>query len=207
MNAELFFHSAGDERATPTDFFTRLNAEFNFTLDAAASSLNHKVDTWFGEGGIAFNALEEDWGGEGQVVWLNPPYSVAGAFVAKAREEAEKGAVVVMLLPARTDTKWWHSYVWSAEGLLPGVECRFVKGRLSFELKVPEEMRALIVENRNEAFALGPRFDEDAFYRQIVEITGLPKMAIEGILQGKPDEDLLSSAPFPSAVVIFRRVE
>lgn len=209
MNRELFFESAGDERATPQAFFDALNTEFGFTLDAAASTGNAKCALFFGTGGIAEDALEQDWGGEGSIVWLNPPYSVAGAFVAKAREEADKGAVVVMLLPARTDTKWWHNYVWNRSrkyhGVMgdwrPGAECRFVSGRLQFELKVPEAMRLLVKDMHPWR-----HLDEDTV-ASLVETTGLPKMAIVGILDDKPDEDLLSSAPFPSCVVIFRRAE
>lgn len=210
MNTALFFASAGDERATPQAFFDQLDAEFGFTLDAAASTLNHKCDLWFGEGGLAFDALEEDWGGEGSVVWLNPPYSECGAFVAKAAEEAQKGATVVMLVPARTDTKWWHRFIWSKETHTwrEGVEGRLIPGRLSFELKVPAEMRQMVKAERTSLQkSAGSAYDEDMearLVKQLVEITGLPKMAIEGIWEDKPDEDLLSGAPFPSAVVVFR---
>ncbi len=215
MNRELFFESAGDERATPQAFFDQLNARFAFDLDAAASAENTKCETYFGQGGLAEDALEADWGG--LTVWLNPPYSVAGAFVAKAREEADKGATVVMLLPARTDTRWWHAHIWDKHAPSPiderlhgdwrsGVGCEFVSGRLTFELKVSAAMRRLVKE------ALAPlahvdKDDEQETIKKLVEQTGLPKMAIEGILADKPDEDLLSSAPFPSCVVIFRRVE
>lgn len=205
MNNALFFSSVGDSRGTPQEFFDRLHAEFGFTLDAAADALNHKVDLWFGEGGLAFDALGEDWGGEGSVVWCNPPYSAAGAFVAKAAEEAAKGAVVVMLLPARTDTKWWHRYIWNKETHTwrEGVQGRFLSGRLSFELKVSADLRELVYASMDGADMM----PEDVYKRHvegIVEATGLPKMAIEGIVADKPDEDLLSSAPFPSAVIVFR---
>lgn len=217
MNNAIFFGSAGDERGTPQDFFDKLDAEFHFTLDAAASTLNHKCELWFGEGGIAYDALEQDWGGEGSVVFLNPPYSVVGAFVKKAREEADKGAVIVMLLPVRSDTKWWQSYIWDKdargcheamqvfEGLnigtipdgnwRPGVRCRLLPGRLNFELHVPADMRTTIKTELQKCF------DIDA----MVKKTGLPKMAIDGILADKPDDELLTSAPFPSCVVVFSK--
>src|SRR5216684_4087634 len=118
MNTPLFFESAGDERATPQDFFDTLNAEFHFELDAAASLLNHKCDLWYCEGGIEYDALEADWGGA--TVFLNPPYSVAGAFIKKAREEADKSATVVLLLPVRSDTKWWHNFIWDKNSKGPG---------------------------------------------------------------------------------------
>lgn len=204
MNTALFFESTGDERATPQDFFDRVHAEFGFTLDAAASTLNHKCELWFGEGGLAFDALTEDWGGEGSVVWCNPPYSAAGAFVAKAKAEAAKGATVVLLLPARTDTRWWHAHVWDqrTHAPQPDVQVRLIPGRLTFELHVSDELRALVKANAPQ--------DGDTAYdeaiKSLVEQTGLPKMAIEGIRDGKPDEDLLSSAPFPSALVVFTGV-
>lgn len=199
MNNALMFGNAGDERATPQEFFNRLDAEFHFTLDAAATTLNHKCPDWFGEGGLAFDALEQDWGGEESIVFLNPPYSVAAAFVAKAREEADKGAVVVLLLPVRSDTKWWHSYVWDAtqHDWRPGVSTRLLAGRLNFELHVPEDIRQSITD---ECLAAK---DQDEFLARAVKSTGLPKMAIERICQGLPDDCLLDSAPFPSCVVIF----
>ena len=96
--------------------FQRLDAEFHFELDAAASSLNHKCDLWYGEGGIEYDALEADWGGS--VVFLNPPNAVSpGRSSRKAREEADKGATVVLLLPVRSDTKWWHSAIWDKDSV------------------------------------------------------------------------------------------
>lgn len=231
MNAPVFFESAGDERGTPQDFFDKLNAEFHFDLDAAADERNHKCELYFGKGGIAFDALEEDWGGEGTTVFLNPPYSVAGAFVQKAREEADKGAVVVLLLPVRSDNKWFHKYVWDTgmsrlQGtveILPGgmpkysplvtnqdgdfrtgVRFRFVPGRLNFELKVPLDMRAWIRAECAGIEALSD-IDRAKTVAAMVEATGLPKMAIQRILLDYPDEDLMEAAPFPSCVVIFTK--
>lgn len=201
MRTELFFHSAGDERGTPTSTFDALHAEFDFQIDFAASALNAKCPLYFGFGGVAEDALEQDWGG--MTGFLNPPYSVAGAFVQKAREEADKGATVVMLLPVRSDTKWWHGHIYddSSHTWRPGVECRLLKGRQQFTLVVPDAMRQTI----KDALAVG--LDEDDTIAMLVETTGLPKMAIAGIRDDKPDEDLLTSAPFPSCVVVFRKVE
>lgn len=227
MNAPIFFQSAGDERGTPQDFFDRLDAEFHFDLDAAAGPANHKCEMYFGFGGIAEDALEEDWGGDGTTVFLNPPYSVAGAFVAKAREEADKGAVVVMLLPVRSDTKWWQGFIWNKDGYCQhlecadltkypegatlvntqdgnwrlGVRCRFIPGRLSFELVVPPNLRNWI---KSEMVGLEPGEDKPKILR-LRDATGLPKMAIERILQDQPDDCLLEGAPFPSCVVIFTK--
>lgn len=217
MNSEIFFESCGDERVTPQDFFDKVHAEFNFDIDAAASSLNAKLPTYFGEGGVAYDALQEDWGG--LRCWLNPPYSVSGAFVAKAKEEADKGALVVMLLPARTDTKYWHNYIWDKDSRSstpdylvgnpdgdwrPGVRGRFIPGRLSFELKVPNKMRALVIKEMSIAEAADDNGElENTILKQLIEATGLPRMAIKRICLGMPDEDLLDSAPFPSALIIF----
>lgn len=207
MNAPLFFENAGDERGTPRDFFDQLNAEFHFDIDAAATSRNHKCDLWYGEGGIELDALEADWGGLS--VFLNPPYSCAGAFVAKARIEADKGATVVLLIPARTDTKYWHRFIWNkATGTWhSGVECRFVPGRLEFELDVPNDLRAWIKAEYKAAGSPEGKKDVDflAFLRAMVIATGLPKMSIERVLLDYPDEDLLDGAPFPSCVVVFRK--
>lgn len=232
MNNAIFFANAGDERGTPQDFFDKLNAEFKFDLDAAASPLNHKCEMYFGEGGIALDALEEDWGGPGSVVYLNPPYSVAGAFVAKAREEADKGAVVVMLLPVRSDTKYWHGLIWDKDAnrpadaatilqldwnasgdWRPGVRGRFLPGRLNFELVVPAAVRSWI---KSERTSLEANFSGDdapkltdvihkEFLKGMVDATGLPKMAIERILDDQPDDCLLEGAPFPSCVIVFSK--
>lgn len=209
MIAPIMFGNAGDERSTPDEFFHQLDAEFHFTLDAAATALNHKVDTWFGDGGIAFDALAQWWGGNGSVVWLNPPYSIAGAFVAKAREEADTGALVVLLLPVRSDTKWWHTYVWDKtrgdDGhWRPGVRGRFLSGRLNFELHVADDQRSWITDQMLRVDALPAGNHEDAL-RELVKSTGLPRMALERIEQGLPNDCLLDSAPFPSCVIIFSR--
>ena len=108
------------EWGTPTDLFEKLDKEFKFTLDAAASNKNHKCARYFTK---EDNALDKDWTG---VVWLNPPYGrVIHDWIKKAYEEYKKGSVVVCLLPARTDTRWFHDYA------LKG-EVRFIKGRLRF---------------------------------------------------------------------------
>jgi len=120
LNGGLMSSDRGDWE-TPQDFFDALDAEFGFTLDAAASPLNAKCARYWTE---KDDALVQRWEG---VVWCNPPYGrVVGDFVKKGFEEAQKGATVVMLLPARTDTRWWHDWVMKA------AEIRLVKGRLRF---------------------------------------------------------------------------
>ena len=118
---KVMFSSASDEWATPQDFFDKLNAEFGFTLDPCANSDNHKCDKYFTK---EQDGLVQDWGTER--VYCNPPYGRGiGEWVAKCSRH--KG-LAVMLIPARTDTKWFHEYVYQKLN----VEIRFIKGRLKF---------------------------------------------------------------------------
>ena len=130
MNPALMFSKASDEWATPQDFFDALDAEFGFELDAAAAVENAKCAQWIG----AFTDALSQPSWEGLRVWVNPPYSRCREFVAKAAEEAQKGCTVVMLIPSRTDTRYWHAHIWDTEKHQPrpGVEIRFIKGRLKF---------------------------------------------------------------------------
>jgi site-specific DNA-methyltransferase (adenine-specific) len=116
------FSKASDEWSTPQWLFDKLNEEFLFECDAAATEWNGKCgEEWLQ------NALEDPWMKWGHKrFWLNPPYSKIAAFMKKAYEESLKGATVVCLIPSRTDTQYWHNYVMKA------AEIRFVKGRLKF---------------------------------------------------------------------------
>jgi phage N-6-adenine-methyltransferase len=139
INAGLM-SSLTPEWGTPQAFFDELNAEFGFTLDVCADDWNHKCDRFFTK---RDDGLAQVWSG---VCWMNPPYGrEIGAWMAKAVEAWRGGAVVVCLVPARTDTAWWHDYAMLGE-------IRFIRGRLKFE-------------------------------------------AVDGVK---------SSAPFPSAVVVYR---
>ena len=113
---------------TPQDLFDELHKEFRFRLDAAASSKNRKCEHYYDE---RISGLTNDWSFF-ERIWVNPPYGrgITDKWVAKAAEECNKGALVVMLLPARTDTKYFHQYIYNK----PNVEIRFLKGRLKFEL-------------------------------------------------------------------------
>ena len=125
MNTDLMFSSASDKWATPQKFFNELNEEFHFTLDPCADVTNHKCDKYFTE---EQDGLSQDWGNE--TVFINPPYGrdVTGKWVAKAVQQHKRhGNTIVMLLPARTDTRWFHDYIYNH-----GVEIRFIKGRLKF---------------------------------------------------------------------------
>lgn len=109
------------EWATPQALFDALDAEFGFTLDPCATPANAKCTTFFT---ASDDGLAQSWAG--YVVFLNPPYGrQIGRWVKKAYESALEGATVVCLLPARTDTAWWHDHVMKGE-------IRFVRGRLKF---------------------------------------------------------------------------
>lgn len=137
MNNKLMFSSASDEWQTPQDLFDRLDAEFQFDVDLAATEENSKCD------GIYFSrdrvdALTADWSGGGtcSVGWCNPPYSrgLCAKFIAKAAAERLKGFTTVMLLPARTDTKAFHEHIYDASTWKgrTGIEIRLLSGRLKF---------------------------------------------------------------------------
>lgn len=125
---------ASDEWSTPRDLFASLDAEFGFGLDAAATAKNALCSCYRGPDHYSpefRNGLVFRWAPS---TYVNPPYSQCGPFIAKAAEEARAGATVVCLVPARTDTRWYHAHIWDREAnrFRPGVEVRFVKGRLKF---------------------------------------------------------------------------
>lgn len=122
MNTDVMFSSKTDLWETPQDFFDELDAEFHFTLDACALPENAKCARYCTP---EQDGLSQPWTG---VVWCNPPYGRnIGKWVQKAREENRRNNnYIVMLLPARTDTRWFHDYI------LGKAEIRFVRGRLKF---------------------------------------------------------------------------
>ena len=106
---------------TPNWLFAKLDEEFHFDLDAAASDSNHKCDRYFTE---KDDGLKQKWGGS---VWVNPPYNKGlKKWVRKAYEESLAGSIVVMLIPARTETDYWHEYIFGK------AEIRFIHGRIRF---------------------------------------------------------------------------
>jgi phage N-6-adenine-methyltransferase len=117
----IHFSSRTDLWATPQALFDALDAEFHFTLDVCAVPENAKCSAFHSP---AEDGLRQVWQG---VCWMNPPYGRAiGLWVAKAHAAAREGATVVALLPARTDTAWWHQYVAKA------ADIRYLRGRLRF---------------------------------------------------------------------------
>ena len=110
-----------DEWATPQDLFDALDATFHFTLDPCATPENAKCAKFYTK---EQDGLKQDWGGA--VIWCNPPYGrEIGKWIQKC---AEHRGVAVMLIPARTDTRWWHSYI----DKNPDAHVYFIKGRLKF---------------------------------------------------------------------------
>ena len=112
---------------TSWEFFLKLDREFSFTLDAAASWSNNKCNRFITE---EMDALSmEHWGEPGQeIIFLNFPYgSSAAKWMEKSWIESQKGSIVVILAPSRTGTKWWHNWVMGRAS-----EVRFIKGRLKF---------------------------------------------------------------------------
>jgi site-specific DNA-methyltransferase (adenine-specific) len=138
----VVFSRQSDEWRTPRELFERLDAEFGFDLDVAARKDNCWKENYIGPDRIRpdrTDALECSWtwltsSARPAVCWMNPPYSRVREFMGKARMESLCGCTVVCLVPARTDTRWWHSFVWDGVNHQPqqGVEVRFLKGRLKF---------------------------------------------------------------------------
>jgi phage N-6-adenine-methyltransferase len=132
MNTELHFSSKTDQWATPQDFFDTVSKEFGgFDLDVCASAENTKCALYFSkEAGT--DSLTIPWkifDDECCKCWMNPPYGrEIKHWIKKASDESRKGCLVVALLPARTDTHYFHDYIYNK----PGVETRFIKGRLKF---------------------------------------------------------------------------
>lgn len=119
--------STTPEWETPQAFFDALDAEFHFTCDVCATRKNAKVDYYFSR---RKSGLRRPWA---RRCWMNPPYGrEIGKWMRKAYEEALDGTLVVCLVPARTDTAWWHDYAMKGE-------IRFVRGRLHFRLSSREK--------------------------------------------------------------------
>jgi phage N-6-adenine-methyltransferase len=121
------FKTVNQSWETPQWLFDKLDEEFHFNIDLAADSHNTKVGLFIGKDE---DALTKKWNCVG---WLNPPYGDSSknslkVWVKKAYDESrENGGIIVMLIPARTNTKWWHDYCMTAG------EVRFIEGRPKFK--------------------------------------------------------------------------
>lgn len=126
MNTDVMFSSKTDQWSTPQDLFDELDKEFHFTLDPCADETNHKCEKYYTK---EQDGLEQTWVNE--TVFCNPPYGKEiGKWVEKCylSAKAYTHTICVMLIPARTDTKWFHNYIYNN----PNTEVRFLKGRLKF---------------------------------------------------------------------------
>jgi site-specific DNA-methyltransferase (adenine-specific) len=115
------FSKKSDEWATPQNLFDKLNEEFGFTLDPCATKENAKCEKYFTQ---QEDGLSKSW--KGETVFCNPPYSQIKEWVKKCYDEAWKVNRIVLLIPARTDTRYFHDYIYRKS------EIRFIKGRLKF---------------------------------------------------------------------------
>ena len=116
----VHFSSATDLWATPDSFFRDVAKEFAFELDVCALPSNAKCERYFTP---EQDGLAQVWSG---TCWMNPPYGrEIGQWMRKAYLASRQGATVVCLVPARTDTRWWHDYAMKGD-------IRFIKGRLKF---------------------------------------------------------------------------
>ncbi len=124
----VHFSSQSSDWETPSDFFNRLRGEFRFTLDVCATDENAKCTAYYTE---EHNALTKRWYRAVAPhcwAWMNPPYGrEIKHWVQKAALQNALGLSIVCLLPARTDTKWFHDHVFGT-----CQELRLVKGRLKF---------------------------------------------------------------------------
>ena len=118
----VHFSSVKQDWATPDELYERLDRIYKFDLDVAADAANARCERYFD---ASTDGLAQSWRGR---VWCNPPYGrVIGQWTAKAAVEASISAtLIVMLVPARTDTAWWHT-----AGRTARVE--FLRGRLRFK--------------------------------------------------------------------------
>lgn len=121
MNKVMYSRNS-NEWETPQELFDELNKEFHFTLDPASTHDNAKCEKHYTQ---VENGLAQDWSGE--TVFCNPPYGrELPLWIEKAARSAGGGTTVVMLIPARTDTRAFHDFI------LHKAEIRFLKGRLKF---------------------------------------------------------------------------
>ena len=137
MNREVMFSSKTDLWETPQDFFDKLNEEFHFQTDVCALPENAKCENFYTP---EQDGLSQEWSG---TCWCNPPY---GRQIAKwVRKASESKATTVMLIPARTDTAWFHDYIYRK------AEVRFVRGRLRFSgAKVNAPFPSMVVVFRGD---------------------------------------------------------
>lgn len=127
MINKALFTSNKEDWETPQDFYDKLNKKFNFEWDLAANAHNSKCRHYFDENS---DSLSQNWGGLNGNLFLNPPYGRNLKLWVKkaANTDLKGGQKLVMLIPSRTDTSYWHDYIFNH------AEIKFLRGRLKFEV-------------------------------------------------------------------------
>lgn len=122
-NIDTLFSSNKQDWTTPKELFEELDHEFHFTLDPCSTHENALCEKHYTK---EDNGLSKMW--KDEIVFCNPPYNKITEWADKcAVEHVLNNATVVLLVPARTDTKWFHySVVPFARSI------RFIQGRLHF---------------------------------------------------------------------------
>ena len=121
-NIKTMLSSECMEWETPQELFDELNKEFKFTLDPCATIKSAKCKKFYTK---EDNGLIQDWSNER--VFVNPPYGTEiKKWVKKCYEERNKAKIIVMLVPARTDTIYFHEFIYHK------AEIKFIKGRIKF---------------------------------------------------------------------------
>ena len=151
---QTMFSAKSDLWGTPQDFFDKLDSLYGFTLDPCCTTDSKKCDKHYTQ---ADDGLSKSW--KDETVFVNPPYSDIVSWADKSRREAfENNAKVVMLIPSRTDTKYWHNHIMKAS------EIFFVKGRLKFvdptvstSNSAPFPSAVVVFERGMASRASGPR--------------------------------------------------
>jgi len=137
MNNDLMFSSKSNEWTTPQDFFDKVNEEFDFDTDTACTEENAKCPSFITE---EKDGLKMKWHGR---CWCNPPYGRGlKNWVEKASNEIRERhcELIVMLIPARTDTRYFHEFIYNKH------EIRFIKGRLKFsDAKSPAPFPSMLI--------------------------------------------------------------
>lgn len=122
---DVMFSSEKMNWETPVGLFSKLDNVFHFTLDVSASETNTKCSKFYS---IKEDGLNQSWEQSDGGVWCNPPYGrEISKWVEKAYKESIKhGTTIVLLIPARTDTKYFHDFIYGKSDIF------FIKGRLKF---------------------------------------------------------------------------
>ena len=148
---KIMFSSKSNEWETPMGFYQKLNKQFKFTLDPCCTPETAKCENYYT---MEDDGLSKSW--KDQVVFVNPPYGNIKEWVKKAHDESiNNGAVVVMLIPARTDTRYWHDYIMEEADSI-----YFVKGRLKFgqsQNAAPFPSAVVVFDSRRFKWVGGPR--------------------------------------------------